>query len=219
MERLQIKAKLREERGKGAARKARAAGKIPGIIYGVGQEPLPLTVNHHDFDTALKGVESTNMVIDLEIEGKETVTVMLRDYQVDILRRNFTHLDFLKIDLTKKIKVEVPVHLVGSPPGVKEGGILEHVRRHLEVRCLPNAIPNSIDVDVSHLNIGDTVHIHDVKLPEGVEVVASTDVTLAAVVEPAAEKVEEPTEEGLKEPEVLTEKKAEAKEEAAKEEK
>ncbi len=222
MERLQVKAKLREGKGKGAARKARAAGEIPGIIYGVGIDPLALTIDRFDFDKALKNVESTNMVIDLAIDGKETIPTMLREYQVDVLKRKFLHVDFLKIDLSKKIKVEVPIHLIGTAPGVKEGGILEHVRRHLEVKCLPIAIPNSIDVDVSHLNIGDTVHMHEVSLPEGVEFAISEDVTLAAVIEPAAEVVVEPSEEAVTEPEVLTEKKAEAKEakeEAAKEQK
>lgn len=213
MERLQIKAKIRDQRGKGAARKARAAGEIPGVMYGVGLEPMTLTVNHHDFDSALKDIESTNMVIDLEIEGKETIPVMLRDFQVDILKRNFTHVDFLKVDLTKKIKVEVPVHMVGTAPGVKEGGILEHPRRHIEVKCLPIAIPDSIDVDVSGLNIGDSIHIEDIQLPEGVEYTEGTNITLAAVVEPM--EIVEPevgAEEEMAEPEVLTEKKAEEKE-------
>lgn len=222
MERLQVKATLRDSKKKGAARKIRAQGDIPGVVYGADMEPLTLKVNQHDFDKALKGSEITNVLIDLEIEGKETLPVMLRDFQVDILKRFFTHVDFQKIDLKKKIKLEIPVHLVGKAPGVKEGGILEHSRRTLEVRCLPTAIPDAIDVDVSHLDIGDTIHLTDLKLPEGVEMISAADVTIAAVVEPKEEKIEEVVaEEGAPaEPEVIGEKKAEeGAGEAAKEEK
>ena len=223
MERLQVKASSRADKGKGAARKIRAKGEIPGVVYGVGMEPLPLQVNQHDFDTVLKGTEITNVLIDLEIDGKETVCVMLRDFQVDIIKRFFTHVDFQKIDLKKKLKLEIPIHLVGKAPGVKEGGILEHTRRTLEVRCLPTAIPEAIDVDVSALDIGDTIHLSDITLPEGVEPISAADFTIAAVVEPKEEKVEEAVaEEGAPtEPEVIGEKKAEegAPAEEAKEEK
>lgn len=216
MDRLQVKAQIRNSIGKGAARKVRAQGDVPAVVYGVGVDPLPLTVNLHDFDKAMRGIEGTSVLIDLAIDGKETLPVMLRDFQVDIISRKFRHLDFQKVDLSKRIKVEVPLHLVGKAPGVKEGGILEHLRRTLEIRCLPTAIPDSIDVDVSQLNIGDTIHLHDVKLPEGVEVAFAADITIAAVVAPVEEKEAVPGEEAPTEPEVIGEKK-EA-EEAPKEE-
>ena len=219
MDRLQVKALVRNNKGKGAARKIRAQGEVPAVVYGVGLDPLPLTVNLHEFDKALKDIEGTSVLIDLDIDGKETLAVMLRDFQVDIISRKFRHLDFQKVDLKKKFKLEVPIHLVGIAPGVKEGGILEHIRRTLEIRCLPAGIPQSIDVDISALNIGDTIHLHDLKLPEGVEVAFTSDVTIAAVVAPAEEKEEVvPGEEGAAEPEVIGEKKEEGGEAAAKEE-
>ena len=219
MDRLQVKALVRNNKGKGAARKIRAQGEVPAVVYGVGLDPLPLTVNLHEFDKALKDIEGTSVLIDLDIDGKETLAVMLRDFQVDIISRKFRHLDFQKVDLKKKFKLEVPIHLVGIAPGVKEGGILEHIRRTLEIRCLPAGIPQSIDVDISALNIGDTIHLHDLKLPEGVEVAFTSDVTIAAVVAPAEEKEEvAPGEEGAAEPEVIGEKKEEGGEAAAKEE-
>lgn len=216
MERLQVKANLREEKGKGAARKFRARGLVPAVLYGAGIEPMPLTVNLFDFDKLLKGTEGTGVLMDLSIEGKETVPVMLRDYQVDNITRCFEHLDFQKVDLSKKIKVEVPVHLVGKAPGVKEGGILEHQRRHLEIKCLPTAIPESIDVDVSALNIGDTIHVSEIHLPEGVEVLTAGGQTVAAVVEPApeptAEELAATVEGATAEPEVIGAKKEEGEE-------
>ena len=210
MERFQLKAQVREEIGKGAARKIRAKGMIPGVVYGFDQEPLPLSLVTRDLDRIMDKSESTNVLFDLEIEGKSTIGVMLREYQVHVIDRHFLHVDFQKIDPNKKIKVEVPIHLVGKAPGVKEGGIMEHIRRSLEVICLPDSMPSSIDVDVSGLNIGDTIHIHDLKLPEGIELVPMADVTVAAVVAPVAEEEVAPAEgeEAPTEPEVLTEKKA-----------
>lgn len=210
MQRLQIKAQPREATGKGVARKLRAQGRIPGIVYGVGVEPLPLSVDHHDFDKALRNTESTNVLIDLEVEGKENVPVMLREYQAGVISREFLHVDFQKIDLSQKIKTEVPVHLVGTAPGVKDGGILEHTRRTLEVRCLPDNIPAAIEVDISALSLGDSIHVEELTLPKGVEGTAATNFTIAAVVAPAVEKVAEPAEgeEAAAEPEVTKQKKA-----------
>lgn len=212
MERLQLKAQIRKSVGKGTARKVRAKGLIPAIFYGAGLEPLPLSVDHHDFEKAISKTGSTNVLFDLEIEGNKAVAVMVRDYQADVLDRHLLHVDFQKIDLKKKVKVEVPIHLVGKAPGVKEGGILEHIRRHLEVICLPTAIPEAIDVDVSHLQIGNTIHVQDLELPKGVEMSPMTNVTVAAVAAPVAEKEEVPVEgeEVPTEPEVIGEKKEEA---------
>jgi large subunit ribosomal protein L25 len=151
-----------------------------------------------------------NVLFDLDIDGGQTLPVMLRDYQVDNVERSFIHVDFQKIDLTRKVKVEVPIRLVGKAPGVKEGGILEHLRRELEVFCLPTAIPEAIEVDVSNLNIGDTIHLHEVKLPEGIELPTLSDLTIAAVVAPVEEKIEVPVEgAALAEPEVIGAKKPE----------
>lgn len=190
MERLQLKAQVREGRGKGAARQLRMQGMIPGILYGRGETPVALTVNLRELDRALHGSGDTNQLFDLEIEGQSVIPAMVRDYQAHVISRRLTHVDFLKVDLTKKIHVEVPLHLVGKAAGVKEGGILEHLRRTVEVVCLPISIPEAIDVDISGLNIGDILHLSDVALPANVEWITATDVSVAAVVAPAEEKVE-----------------------------
>ncbi len=213
MERLQLTALLRSEKGKGPARRMRAKGLVPGILYGQGNETVLLSVNPKELLKTLSTAAGTNILFNLQIEGKGAVPAMLKDFQAHVLTRNFIHVDFLQVDLSKKIVVEMPIHLVGKAPGVKEGGILEHITRTLKVRCLPTAIPKALDVDVSHLNIGGNIHVHDLKLPEGIDLLPGADVTIAAVVAPKEEKIEVPTGE-IQQPEVLTEKKPAAEEAA-----
>lgn len=206
MQRQQLSANLREKTGKGVARKLRAQGALPAILYGMGEQPLPLSVNARDFTKAVSSASGINVIVDLKIQGKDQVSVMVKDYQAHCIDRNFLHVDFLKVDLTKKVQVEVPIVLVGKSIGVKDGGILEHITRTLSINCLPTAIPNSLEVDVSALKIGDNLHVHDVKFPEGIELAGSADQTIAAVVAPAEEVVAAPSAEVVQ-PEVLTEKK------------
>ncbi|MCP5468232.1 MAG: 50S ribosomal protein L25/general stress protein Ctc [Deltaproteobacteria bacterium] len=207
MDRLEVQAQNREATGKGVARKLRAQGRIPCVLYGKDIKPVSLSVNDHDFEKTIHQAGGMNSLFDLIIDGKEKMPVMVREYQADNIRRNFLHVDFIQVDLSKKINVEVPVELVGVAPGVKEGGILDHIQRQLEVICLPTSIPEKIEVDVSGLNLGESLHIHDIKLPEGVEVSGTTDLTIAAVVAPKAEKVKAASEE---EGEGATEEKTEA---------
>jgi len=206
MERMQLIATRREKTGKGVARRLRAKGAIPAVLYGLGGEAIPLTVDLHEFTKTVSSASGINALVDLKIEGKDGIPVLVKDYQADVLDRHFLHVDFLKIDLTKKITVDVPIQLVGKAPGVKEGGILEHITRTLKVNCLPTAIPKFLEADVSALNIGDNVHVHDIKLPQGVDLVPGADETVAAVVAPVEEVVTTPETEVVQ-PEVLTEKK------------
>jgi large subunit ribosomal protein L25 len=214
MERLQLKAVTRNESGKGPARRLRSKGLVPAIIYGKACEPTLLAIDTKELNRSLMQAGGTNVLFDLQIDGKKSVPVMVRDYQAHVIERNLIHVDFLQVDLTEKIHVEIPIRLIGKPPGLKEGGILEHIRRTLEVICLPTAIPEFIEADVSALNIGDTVHVHDLKLPEGIELAAITDVAIAAVVAPAEEKIEEvvAVEGAPTEPEVIGAKKKEEEE-------
>jgi large subunit ribosomal protein L25 len=173
----------RESLGKGGARKARAAGHIPGVLYGHGEEPVPVTVQAREFDLALRGHKGGNPIVNLAVAGSE-YTALIRDVQYDPLSHDILHLDFQHISLTETIEVKVSVHLSGLPIGVKDGGgILETILRELEVRCLPTAIPPSIDVDVSHLAIGDSVHVSDVSVPN-VTILNDGDETIATVVPP-----------------------------------
>jgi large subunit ribosomal protein L25 len=186
---IQLKGARRENVGKGWARKARAAGQIPAVIYGHGETPRPIAVDFREFEVALRGHKGSNAIVNLSVGGGE-VTALVRDVQYDPLSRAIIHLDFQHISLTEQIIVEVPVHFVGLPLGVKDsGGILEHLVRTLQVRCLPTEIPPGIDVDVTALNIGENLHVSDLAPGTGYEIITEADVAVAAVVAPAAEEV------------------------------
>lgn len=218
METVQLSVELREGHGKGVARKVRAKGMVPGIIYGKGLENILIEVHPKEVLKALSGSAGMNALIEVQVPKHGKITAMVKDYQADIITRKFTHLDFVKVDLQQKIRVDVPVQIVGKAEGVKEGGILELVRREISVVCLPTAIPKGIEVEVSHLKIGQSIHIDDLKLPEGVEVPREVNFTIVSVVAPQAEEVAAaPVEGAPTEPEVLTAKKpAEGEEEEKK---
>ncbi len=206
--------------GKGAARKARAAGRIPGVLYGHGQEPVALSVSAREFELAVRK-QGGNPIIGLALDGGEH-TALIRDVQYDPISHDIIHLDFLRISLTEAIEVEVPIRLVGLPLGVKDGGgILEPILRELKVRCLPTAIPPAIEVDVTALNIGDSVHVSEITLGE-VTILTDPEVTVATVVPPTVQVEEKPAEEAAvaaegaeaAEPEVIAKGKKEEGEEA-----
>jgi large subunit ribosomal protein L25 len=183
----------RDERGKNAARKARAAGQIPAVLYGHGEAPVSVAISAREFELALKKHRGGNPVVNLAVNGGE-YTALVRDVQYDPLTHRIVHLDFQHISLTETIEVKVPIHLVGLAVGVKDGGgILEPILREVEVRCLPTTIPASIDVDVSALNIGDSIHVRDMVVPD-VMVLTDPDATLATVVPPTVHE-EKPAEE------------------------
>ena len=193
----------RESIGKGAARKARAAGLIPGVLYGRGETPVALNVSAREFDLAVHR-KGGNPIIGLALGGGE-YTALIRDVQYDPVTRGIIHLDFQHISLTETIEVEVPIRLVGIPVGVKDGGgILEPIARELKVRCLPTVIPPAVDVDVSALNIGDSVHVRAISVPE-VTILTDPDVTVATVVPPTVHVEEKPAEEAAVAPTEPTE--------------
>jgi len=191
---IPLSGQRRERLGKGGARKSRAAGSIPAVLYGHGETPIPVSLVARDFDLALRGHKGGNPIVNLAVGGGE-YTAIIRDVQYDPISRAILHLDFQHISLTETIEVKVNVHLVGLPIGVKDGGgILEQIQREVEVRTLPTAIPPSIDVNVDALNIGDSIHVRDITVPEGVTVLTDPDTTLATVVPPTVME-EKPVEE------------------------
>jgi len=204
---ISISGSRRESRGKNAARKTRAAGQIPAVMYGHGEEPIPVAVDARTFQLALRHHKGGNAIVNLAVSGSE-YTALIRDVQFDPVSRHVIHLDFQHISLTETVEVSVTVHLTGLPLGVKDGGgILEHITREVEVRCLPTAIPPSIDVDVSALNIGDSVHVRDLPAHD-ITILTDPDTTIATVVAPSVVE-EKPAEEvaaavTTAEPEVIT---------------
>lgn len=184
---IQLSGKRREVLGKGGARKARAAGQIPGVIYGHGETPMAVAIDGREFSTAMRAHKGGNAIVNLKVDGSE-FTALVRDAQVDPLSRAIVHLDFQHISLTETIEVEVPVHPVGIAIGVKDGGgILELITRQLEVRCLPTAIPAAIDVDVTALAIGASLHVSDIRA-EGFTILNDPDTTVLTVVAPTVEE-------------------------------
>lgn len=190
-----LSARPRGDRGKGVARKLRAAGEIPGVIYGHGREPQPLTVNARDFNRLAERVRITSTVIELALDGRTSRT-LIRELQRDPIMRTVLHVDFQELVAGEKVDVSVPLRFVGTPEGVKTGGgILEELMHQIEVRVDPSSIPDHVDVDVSELTVGHGLHVSDLRLPEGVEVLDDPEQPVATVQIPAAE-VEPVPEEG-----------------------
>jgi len=186
MERIELNAFIRAK-GKSASRGLKREQKIPGILYGPKREPLPIAVDAKEFSKAIRTGAGWNALIYLNVEGGEKVVTRIADYQADVITRNITHVDFHALDLSKKIKVEVPIRLIGTPEGVKKGGILEQIARTVELKCLPVNIPEHIDIDVTSLDVGKSIHIRDVSLPEAVELVGDDNFVVASIVQPTQE--------------------------------
>ncbi len=190
MERPILKAEIREDIGKEKAKKIRAKGLVPAIFYGPRSKPIPLVVDPKDLAKTLQTEAGENVLIDLEIrKGDESdrKVVMMKDIQIDPLQGTTLHTDFYEIAMDEMIMVEIPIHLVGKPEGTKVGGILEQVRRVIQIQCLPGNIPKSIDIDVSLLKIGDSIHVQDIKV-EKAKIISDTNFTIATVVPPVVEE-------------------------------
>jgi len=190
MQRPVLTAEIREGVGKEKAKKLRSKGLIPAIFYGPRAQTIPLVIDSKELAKALRTEAGENVLIDLDIRKglqSDRKVVMLKDIQVDPLQRATLHTDFYEVAMDEMVTVEVPVHLVGKPEGTKVGGILEQVRRVIEVQCLPGDIPKSIDIDVSALNIGDSIHVQEINV-EKARIISETNFTIATVVPPAVEE-------------------------------
>lgn len=191
MEHIKLSAEARET-GKGFNRRARVKGLIPAIVYGKKRTPINVQVPEKDLIKATTTEAGFNALFDLTISGKETVLARIREYQADPIRRNFVHVDFQAVDIKEKIEVEVPVEVIGKSKGIKEGGVLEIQRRTLHLKCFVSAIPDKIVIDISDLDIGQSIHADQIKLPEGVEFPHDTNFTVLGVIPPTKEE-EAPT--------------------------
>ncbi len=202
---ISLKGERRPGLGKGGARKARAAGSIPAVVYGHGEEPVPVRISAREFELAMLHHEGGNAIVNLSVAPSE-YTALIRDVQYDPLTHGILHLDFQRISLTETVEVRVGVRITGLAIGVKDGGgVLELITREIEVRCLPTAIPSGLELDVTPLGIGQSLHVRDLPIA-GLEVLTDLDQTVVTVVaptvheeKPAAEAVAE----GGAEPEVV----------------
>jgi large subunit ribosomal protein L25 len=203
-----LKAEPRSSIGKGANRKMRAAGRVPAIVYGRGEETRMLSLDAHDLSRMLATVHIENTIVDLDIAGEGAVTTLIREVQKHAHRPVVLHVDFYQIHAGEKLTVNIPVHFVGTAPGVKEGGMLQHTLDEIAVRCLPAEIPTHFDVDISSLEIGDSVHVSAVVLPANVELLEDPERTICSVLPPTVVKDDEEAEEAVEaapdgEPEVI----------------
>ena len=185
-------ATARTESGKGAARKLRAAGNVPGVIYGHGREPQALAINAREFERLAERIRVTSTVIELAVDGK-TARTLIREIQRHPLDRALLHIDFQELVAGEKVNVSIPLRYVGTAEGVKNsGGIFEEIMHMLHVRCDPANIPDHVDVDVTPIAIGHGLHVSDLKLPAGVEVLDDASQPLCTVTAPKAEEVAAP---------------------------
>lgn len=182
MAQAELNVSPRSSTGKGAAHALRKQELVPAVVYGKGVEPCSLTVEPKALKKAISGAAGWNTLITLKGDGPfNGKVVIVKDMQYDAIRRDIKHADFQVIDLKKKVHVMVPVHATGKSQGEKDGGNLQVIRHELEVVCLPNAIPNAIEIDVTALKIGGVIHIGDVKLPAGAEVPHDVNFTVITV--------------------------------------
>lgn len=200
MEVGKLNAQLRPLIGTGNARKLRVKGQIPAICYGGGEDPIQINVSPTELQKSLDPVKGRNTLLRLNIEGGEggakVVSVMLKDAQREPTRGSVVHADFLRVHENKPVRATVPLSLVGKAPGVKDGGTLHQVYRSIVLSCLPGSIPAKIDLDISALGMGQSIHVGDLKLPEGVSATLPASSTLCVVTAPRAEKGEAGAAEG-----------------------
>ena len=187
-----LQAEPRQESGKSATRKMRAAGRIPAIVYGHHEQTRMLSVDAHELDLLFSRVHWENTIIDLTIAGeKVAVKTLVREVQSHAFKPLIVHVDFQQIHAGERVHVSIPIRLLGTAPGVKAGGVMMQTETDLDIRCTPDKIPESIEVDVSALEIGDSVHLRDIQLPEGVDAEIDADRTICSVTPPTVAVVSE----------------------------
>ena len=202
---VSLSASPRATTGKGPARQARFRGQVPAVLYGRGRPTQALAVESQALEKALAGIEPESTIIELAVDGKKT-QALIREIQRHPIRPDIIHVDFYEIHAQQKVTLKVPVHLVGAPDGVRNaGGVLDQVTREVEIEVLPVDIPDRVELDVTALKIGDSLHVRDLAIPKAT-ILTQNDLTIATVVPPRAEEVATPTPEAaveVAEPELI----------------
>jgi large subunit ribosomal protein L25 len=200
LETLEVHVDAREIGSKRQARRLRREGKIPGILYGPKTQPVPLELNKKEFSSRVAGLEGSHLV---RLQSESTVlanrVALVKEMQFHPITGEVVHTDLYEVDLNARIQVRVPLHFVGKAVGVVRGGILQPIAREIEVECLPLDIPEFFNVEVGELDIGDSIHIGDLPMPEDVRVVDESNFPLVAVVPPTVEEAPTPTEVAVEE--------------------
>jgi large subunit ribosomal protein L25 len=202
LELIELKTNVRTTTGNGPARRLRQKGQIPAVLYGPGTESVLLSVNISDIDRILKKGRIGQVLLNLVIPNNgetSTKTVMVKELQHHPVSRNFLHIDFYEVAMDRKIMVNIPVTTTGKAKGVENGGILQIIRRELEVQCFPLDVPESIEIDISDLDIGDSIHLGDISRQSKIEFLDDENFTVVTIVSPKIEEAEEPIEEEAEE--------------------
>jgi len=197
LERIELQTTVRKSTGNSPARSLRRSGHIPAVLYGPKMESVLLSVNIKDLEQVLKQGNIFQVILNLVIQNGKKVTkaAMVKELQTHPVSGNFIHIDFYEIDMKRQINVMVPIITNGQSVGVENGGMLNIVRREIELLCLPGDIPEAIEIDITDLDIGDSIHIEDIPLGENVEVSADFNFTVVTVLSPTIEEEEEVEEE------------------------
>lgn len=199
---IEMNVKKRDAQGTGASRRLRRADQVPAIIYGGDKPATPITLDHNEIFHALRKEAFHASVLTLNVEGTKE-TVLLRDTQMHAYKLQVLHVDFQRVDATHKLHTKVPFHFINADvaPGVKlQGGIVSHVMNEIDVQCLPSQLPEFIEVDLSGLSVGQSVHVSQIKLPAGVEALThGTDPVIATLTLPRGAKADEAAAEGVEE--------------------
>jgi large subunit ribosomal protein L25 len=192
LERIELQTTVRKTTGNSPARSLRRSGQIPAVLYGPKIEPVLLSVNVKDLENVLKQGNAFQVILNLIIQNGKKVTkaAMVKELQTHPVSGNFIHIDFYEIDMKRQINVMVPIITKGQSVGVENGGMLNIVRREIELLCLPGDIPEAIEIDITDLDIGDSIHIEDIQLGENVEVSADFNFTVVTVLSPTVEEEE-----------------------------
>lgn len=187
MAEVKLAATKRTEVGKGPARRARAEGRIPGVVYGHGMEPLAIEVDRREFVQALHTDAGLNVLLDMDVEGTNLLT-LTKELQRDPVKGTVLHADFIQIDRNEEVQVEVPVHLIGTAVGAEEGGVLQQLRSSLHIKCVVTQVPQFLEADISALNIGDALRISDISDSIDFEILDDPDTVVASVAAPVSEE-------------------------------
>lgn len=187
---IELQAQTREEQGKGPSRRLRRSGNVPAVLYAPGKETMSLAIEPRALRKAVSGPAGRNTLLALVFPGGKR-TVLLKDVQFHPVKHELVHADFLEVELTKPVRIDIPVVLSGKNKNTGAGAVIEQVMRKLRTKALPTAIPDKIEVDISELKMGSSIHVNDLKLPAGINVLGDPKATVATLVALREEKVEE----------------------------
>lgn len=189
MQQKQLSVELRSKTGKGISHQLRKANMVPGVVYGKGMDPMPVSINYRDLQAVMAGSVGHNNLIMLNGGGNlDKALVIVSDLQMEPVKRAYIHVDFHRVNMAEKIRVLVPVILKGTAVGVKEGGLLDLAHHELHVECLPGNIPEAIEIDITTLKVAHSIHVHEITLPEGVKIIDNPKIPVVSVIGRGAEE-------------------------------